>query len=241
MLDPQFTPLTVGMRGLWPFWEGGGTLTKDLIGQTDGTLVQSAGFPAFRGGMRGVSLDNQSGSGYVNVANVTPVAVNAVTVLGVCRVSFAGITTAHVVSHHPDWFLSGDSTANKLRFAVNTSGGTFSTAGFPLNFSAAQAFVGCYDRKTIQLYVDGALTDSVAETRALTNTGTMRIGGYAGGGLQWFGEIVMAALWPELALPPEACRLISRDPFGLIRPWARWRAGLGPRVRSRGRLQHTYF
>lgn len=217
-LAPPFQAMTRGMTELWPMWDGGGTSVRSLVGTNHGTLVQSAGFPAYGSTLRGVGLQNQSGSGYVNVVNPAVVAVNAVTVLGVVHVGFSGITTAHVVSKHPDYFLSGDNTSNKLRFAVNTSGGTFSTAGWPMSFSTVHGFVGRYDRKTIDLYADGALVASLAETRALTNTGTLRLMGYAGGGLQWFGEMVMGAVWPEVALAPDACALLSRDPFGLIRP-----------------------
>lgn len=224
--------LLVGCKGLWPMWEGGGTLVRNLIGVNHGTITSpGGGSPLWSPSHRGIGVRSGSHFGdspnpetYVEIPNFQTLESTALTVLAVFRLFEGNNADVNMVlSRRDGWFLGGDGS-DHIRFVIETGGQVAAASVDTLVRDRCYTAVGCYDPAigAVYLCLDGALQSAAAQSGTMAvGTGTLKIGANSDGGLSWPGEILLAAVWPDVALSPNACLALSRDPFGLIRPFRR--------------------
>lgn len=181
-----------GLVGYWPFNEGNGTLTNDLVSVNTGTLTNDPTWTTsskIGGGLtfNGITaLTGNAQNQYVNVASVAALNPSNISVAAWFKTSsnnanqtlvakstscasagyLVWINENAVAPHRVSWWVGNGPWVDEYATATAVDDGNW------------HHFVGTYDGTTRKIYVDGALqiaSTSVGET--LSSTGALQIGG----------------------------------------------------------------
>ena len=217
----------------WPFDEGTGQLTFDILGQgNDGTLgsgstVDSAD-PAWTTGRFGAALAFVGGD-FVQVPDHATLEPTTLTIEAFVRASAPG-TDRYIVAKG-----GGPLTSNKAAYALHTgpSGGLFfytGVEGSPVSYESADAgtgvwdgswhhVAGTFDGSTVRLWVDGVEVGTATTGAALsyaTGARDLTIGAFAtNGSLGFTGDIDEVRLWSRVLTPAEIAARASRSAIAL--------------------------
>lgn len=121
------------------------------------------------------------------------------------------LLAGHLVSNHPGWFLSGYVDGH-MRFVVQTERSEVSVVFAEAEFLGEgwHHYVGVYDGRSVDTYLDGKLSNTAPLTGAIKRGKGSRIGRYWSGSTpkyQWKGAIDEVRIYDRALTPEEVVEL----------------------------------
>lgn len=195
-----------GLQQWYAFTRGVSGTQRELIGNTSCASTVTGPLPYYYGRDVGTALDFDSG----RVDGITCPDTTLTNQMSwvVWTTVESNSNNGHLFSKHPDWFLTKSGT--NVRMATTTG------AEVSVNFGTIAALadgnmhclVAVYNGATITTYVDGVQANQSAQTGNITNTGSTRIGLYAGspasGSFAWDGQVADVRLYNRALSAAEA-------------------------------------
>jgi len=217
-------PLNRGLVAYWPFWEGGGSVVRDIAGQSMvGTLTNG---PVWTGGQFGQALSFDGSDDFVNVGNTSSSLYSGDFTLSVrVRLNANGnyptiIDKRSAVSAGVNFAFN--SNTRKLFLRLSTTD-LIGTAVIPLSTWTHVSAIR--SGSTVKFYINGVQdgSDFTGNGGDFSNTNSMTFGGNLINGLYLTGLIDDVRVYNRALSAAEVAELYA-DPFCMFESAskARW-------------------
>lgn len=242
-------PIASGMFGAWLFYEGAGTVVRDISGRRHDGPITGAVWGSNR---YGSTLTFDGSNDHVNVGEINDQAVTGqITVF----MKFRGDSKDGMVmarydatgggDFQPAWVNTG---TPQIRARIGPGGGDVKTGAYTLGTWVD--IVTTFDSSTLKIYRDGALEDSVSSSQTFASnnepwligtdpdaTGGGNLGNY------FHGDIAAVMLWSRI-LSLDEIRQLTVDPYSAFRaevsPAVMVAAAAGGSINPQ-MMQHDHF